>query len=225
MPGLGGGKGTGAPVPPCVCTVNASSNGTDADLPACCSASVLTTPLVAQLTLVVPLLICICYLIHLRNKYDERKERERRSRDMMNDMEVADVGIEMSEMNPAAQAAAAEARASAEEAQASAGDDARQASASGGDAPQASTDAASNAASGSMAGVKHELQKLRLDQYCSKFEQLGYDFWPEIQRLPPKRFAKLVHGVGMSANHCDRLKEALADQRKKLGIGVAREGH
>ena len=151
--------------------------------------------------------------------------RERRgsdARDMMNDMEVADVGIEMSEMNPAAQAAAAEARASAEEAQASAGDDARQASASGGDAPQASTDAASNAASGSMAGVKHELQKLRLDQYCSKFEQLGYDFWPEIQRLPPKRFAKLVHGVGMSANHCDRLKEALADQRKKLGIGVAR---
>ena len=36
--------------------------------------------------------------------------------------------------------------------------------------------------------------------------------------MPPHRLAKLIELVGMSANHSDRFKEQLRDQRRKLRI-------
>ena len=67
-------------------------------------------------------------------------------------------------------------------------------------------------------GVRQHLNRLRLDEYAEDFEQHGYDYWPEILRLSQDRFDKLVKLTKMSPNHIDRLREALASQRKERGI-------
>ena len=74
------------------------------------------------------------------------------------------------------------------------------------------------------AGVRQNLERLHLDQYTSELLAHGYDDWPEILRLPEDRFQKLVRLTNMSANHADRLEEALSEQRRQRGIQRAWAG-
>lgn len=69
-----------------------------------------------------------------------------------------------------------------------------------------------------MKEVAAELEKLRLGQYTKAFQENGYDYWPEILRMPRPRLAALVTQTKMSVNHADRLREQLSEQRKRLGI-------
>ena len=204
----------------CICTMeaqNASLNYTltlvqwdnytsqfEHGLPFCCEATFFDSPVFHTMAVLIPVLLGIACMIHCRNRWDEKQEQKKRAAQMMNDMDgaTADVGLEMNELNPAARAAAMEAE---QAARAAGGEE------SGG------------GGSGGMAGVKHELGKLRLDRYASAFEEHGFDFWPKIMRLPPKRFAKMVETVGMAENHADRLKETLRVQRSVQGISLAKE--
>ena len=142
------------------------------------------------------LMICYCGF-RIQKCQKQQEERERNARSILSDTdEGASRGIEMSEMNPAAEAAAM-----AEEGGSS------NLTLESGDAPQEGMD-----------GVRHELNKMRMGQYARAFEANGYDHWPEILRLPPHRCAKLIGVVGMSTNHADRFKEQLRDQRRRLKI-------
>ena len=66
--------------------------------------------------------------------------------------------------------------------------------------------------------VRRELAKLRLGCYTDAFLEHGYDYWPEILRLPSDRLAILVHVTGMSINHAHRFREQLVAQRLATGI-------
>ena len=74
---------------------------------------------------------------------------------------------------------------------------------------------------GGMPDVRRQLKLLRLDTYADAFEKHGFDYWPEILRLPPQRFAMMVESTGMSVNHAERLREQLACQRQAMGIKQA----
>ena len=66
--------------------------------------------------------------------------------------------------------------------------------------------------------VRRELDKLRLGRYADAFLKHGYDYWPEILRLPRSRVAVLVEVTGMPINHGHRFREQLAVQREAMGI-------
>ena len=70
-----------------------------------------------------------------------------------------------------------------------------------------------------MDGIRDELTKLRLQMYAPEFELNGYDVWEEVLRLPPHRLAKLIELVNFSSNHADRFKEYVRDERRRRGIG------
>ena len=126
------------------------------------------------------------------------KPKKKRGMSMLNDNDDGmDVGVEMSEMNPAAEAAAAEL------------------GESNGDVTLTRE---------GMDGVRHELKKLKLDAYESKFEEHGYDVWQEVLRLPPDRFETLVELVGMLPNHADRFREQLREQCRKQKVRQAGVG-
>ena len=132
---------------------------------------------------------------------EKRKKQQQRQSGMINDRdEAAGPTVEMTELNPAAEAAAAEAAAAGTSAEGAVGVSVDEPWREG------------------MDGVRDELERLRMSQYAAAFESHGYDVWGEILRLPPHRLAKLIELVGMSANHSDRFKEALVTQRRRLKI-------
>jgi hypothetical protein len=69
--------------------------------------------------------------------------------------------------------------------------------------------------------VRRQLERLRLGRYADAFLEHGYDYWPEILRLPHSRLAVLVEVTGMAVNHGHRLREQLAAQREAMGIRQA----
>ena len=65
--------------------------------------------------------------------------------------------------------------------------------------------------------VRDELTKMRLEQYASEFESGGYDDWKEVLRLPPHRLEKMIEFVDVDESR-DRFKEQLREQRRRYGM-------
>ena len=151
------------------------------------------------------ILIVLCVLICLVKKAEERSKKKSKMARQGSIISDTDGGqcVEMTELNDAAEAAAAVERGEDVDAE----------------APGAATASATTRAG--IDGVRDELTRLRLEQYTRAFEANGYDMWDEVLRLPPHRLAKLVEVVGFSANHGDRFREQISYQRRKRRMGQA----